>query len=607
MAFTTLEERFNQSARDIYNRFSNATLGNAEIKPDSTASKSNIKNDSRLLPVVSVLRDTSRVSKFLQSEKGKLFLAKQTLLQTGNVFAETRFYNPLETLLNVPPSPRISRAISTFGKLRKDRGSLQIDTIKALTPTSDIPATGLRDRLNQAGRAILNSSAVNAITSPIRALTASPEFVTGSSGKFFKRPEDVRGAPNLPAKQDISDMGNKRSYGQYTSSSFFSNIATFYNQEDPVTGLPFGELQGNSAATNSSRILFPRSYLSDTNTDFYNRTIVSQSTGLYTNQITYNSITGIDEQPPDIVKFIFYDAKGENPVRFRAFISSIKEQVKPEFNEQRYVGRIERFVTYGGVKRTVSLEFNIVAMGPSELDAMWLRINNLTGRAFPSSISTSGFLAPPLFKLTVGNIYNLQPCYIDNLDYDFLDDSITFDKDREVSKVINVRLSLTLLEKRTKVYDSPFYTITEAMQGKATRLPTVSTQLPTTGGTAGADRSAQSGGTAAPTGARAPSTGGSTSPSRPAPGRSAPATGGSAGTAPAASAEERNRAARRPSATATPSVGNDSTEFRPFSRNAALDAALSQQPVQTIRAQDPRGSLTTNGRFIWLTKLRQAR
>jgi hypothetical protein len=192
---------------------------------------------------------------------------------------------------------------------------------------------------------------------------------------------------------------------------------------------------------------------------------------LFQNQLSYNSIVGNKEEATDIIKFIFSEADGTNPVHFRALISSIKENIKPEYTEQRYVGRIERFVTYSGVKRSVSLQFNIVAMSDAELDNMWLRINNLSGRAFPRAISANGFMVPPLFKITVGGIYENQPCYIETLDYDFLDESITFDIDKEVSKVINVNMSLTLLEKRTKVYDSPFYKITEQLQGTAQRTP----------------------------------------------------------------------------------------------------------------------------------------
>jgi hypothetical protein len=184
---------------------------------------------------------------------------------------------------------------------------------------------------------------------------------------------------------------------------------------------------------------------------------------LIDNRLNYANITKAQPDKSDIIKFIFRDASDVNntqPVHFRALISSIKESVKPEFNEQRYVGRTERFVTYGGVKRGLSLSFNIVAFSQQELDGMWTKVNYLTGMAFPKGIK-NGFMVPPLFKFTIGGLYDNQPCYIESLDYDFLDETITFDIDKEVPFAINVTMQLSILEKRSKFHNSPFYQITE--------------------------------------------------------------------------------------------------------------------------------------------------
>ncbi len=85
--------------------------------------------------------------------------------------------------------------------------------------------------------------------------------------------------------------------------------------------------------------------------------------------------------------------------------------LKPEFTEQRYVGRTERFVTYGGVKRSVALNFNVVAFSAEEQYGMWQRVNYLSGLAFPKNV-VNGFMVPPLFKITVGGLYDNQPCYL---------------------------------------------------------------------------------------------------------------------------------------------------------------------------------------------------
>ena len=72
-------------------------------------------------------------------------------------------------------------------------------------------------------------------------------------------------------------------------------------------------------------------------------------------------------------------------------------------------------------------------------------------------------MVPPLFKITVGGLYDAQPCYLENLDYDFLDEAITFDVDRQVPHSVVVNMQLSILEKRSKFYDSPFYKIAEDM------------------------------------------------------------------------------------------------------------------------------------------------
>jgi hypothetical protein len=179
-----------------------------------------------------------------------------------------------------------------------------------------------------------------------------------------------------------------------------------------------------------------------------------------TDTIDYNYLKQ-NELGPDIINFIFSTDNPNIDVQFRALLSSIKENVKPEFNEQRYIGRIERFVTYAGVKRSVSLNFNVVAFSPSEMDTVWTKINYLTGLTFPKSVSDSGFMVPPLFRITVGGIYENQPCYVEALDYDFLDEGITYDVDKQVPFAVSVTMQLSLFEKTTRFHDSPFYKITQ--------------------------------------------------------------------------------------------------------------------------------------------------
>jgi hypothetical protein len=335
----------------------------------------------------------------------------------------------------------------------------------------------------------------NAATSPFQALSSSP--VTGSGG-FYLRPEDSV-EPGLLPRESIQFRGTPKNVGNrlpvrtlsgqiqkyitktsngYTGESVVPSAQKVFRQLEIdssrylATEFKYNYLSTGSVWDENVKIAQNKSGLVSNIKDVYNtktfntREAFEKLPTLQSGSLVYEKISGEKEKHTDIIPFIFNSVDKSEPIHFRAFISSLKQSVKPEFNETRYVGRTERFVTYAGAKRTATLQFNIVAFSELELDSMWLRINYLTGLAFPKGVSTSGFMVPPLFRLTVGGIYDSQPCYIESLDFDLLDESITFDIDKHVSQVINVNMSVTLLEKRSSFYDSPFYGIAQKIQAQ---------------------------------------------------------------------------------------------------------------------------------------------
>ena len=626
MSYKTLEQRFLEKSSKIYNQYNNETALIPEIKPDTKQSRSRIKDDSRLLPVVSAQRDAMLLKSFLTSSKGQLFIGKQLLLQTGNTFAETRLFNFISFSANAVPYLRAVRFRgSPFYNLttptRENRGALQAETNTSFTAGNPNILTRFANRVRGTASTLLNTFG------PLPTPRTTDYY--GSGYTFYERPEDnkyklqIGGSGTTTATgftkstwvtSRLVSMGDKKTRGEpsrvteyndaqqtqnirkiessieyaaefsnrlgyltrtnnrfykgngkssivsvytgytlgdsdnsttegfrnvlskinYTSSSintdykvdgksFYDHLKSFTQvASNPENRKPYSRLAENSGSTNPYFTANPiRLQTTQGNgasdpslSDASNRT-VSKPSGLkdpynilpntirYHSSAPYNSISGerpapsttsegAQNLPPispteydvlnyanvlapkadtkDIIKFRFKtntsnssttSTTGPSEAVFRAFISSIRESVKPEFNEQRYIGRTERYVNYAGVKRTVSLEFNVVAFSKDEIDVMWMRVNYLTGLAFPQGASLSGFMVPPLFKMTIGNIYADQPCYIDSLDYDFLDDKITFDIDKEVSQVINVKMNVTLLEKTTRFYDTPFYQITQ--------------------------------------------------------------------------------------------------------------------------------------------------
>jgi len=481
MTFKNLEDRFTKTSQDIYNRFPSPEGQYVQVKPDTASAYSRIKDDSRELPIVSTKRDLERVAKFLKSGNGVLFIGKQLLLQTGNTFAETRLYNPASPLVNTVPFTHSTRYINqsnisgllgilgTGASTMPSRGFLQKDTVNLFTTST-------------AGSNIL-SRFLNKWIAPINNLlgtfasqnTARPEdtIFSDNFGPFIKIPQTntQRGSKSIkvstPAKDTDVYISWKSSLDKYVKQSQTDITGTriFRNLEKSNKGQGYFNQYPASIDNATNVVFYPERNLSDP----YNRTPFYPKAGFYDGLYSANRQTSPDVESgikADIIKFMFTTTganQTSNNVHFRAFLSSLRQTVTPEFNEQRYIGRTERFVTYGGVKRAVSLKFHIAAFSQSEINTAWLRVNYLTGLAFPTGVSSSGFMIPPLFKITVGNIYDNQPCYINTLEFNMLDESTTFDIDAEVSQVIEVTMQLTLLEKTTQLYDSPFYAITEAL------------------------------------------------------------------------------------------------------------------------------------------------
>ena len=204
MTFKTLEQRFLEQ-KNIYTQFPARTTVNSQpyvtITPDSPQSRGRIKDDNYALPVVSTQRDFERIKKFLASSNGKLFIAKQLLLQTGNTFADTKIYNPASPLLNTVPFLHIKRHISTSAVTQRIPGLLQVGTVTAFTPSpitqqytgfrdftrnfrNTITALGRNELRNAVGR--IGGGLGNLLTTQSLG-TSRPEFVVFGTANYNPR------------------------------------------------------------------------------------------------------------------------------------------------------------------------------------------------------------------------------------------------------------------------------------------------------------------------------------------------------------------------------------------------------------------------------------
>jgi hypothetical protein len=135
----------------------------------------------------------------------------------------------------------------------------------------------------------------------------------------------------------------------------------------------------------------------------------------------------------DLVKFRIgvYDLTGDsnipkNYIHFRAFLNSISDQYDADWNSTQYIGRGEKFYTYGGFNRKVSLSWTVAAQSKVELIPMYKKLNYLASVCAPD-YSTSGYMRGNIVTLTIGGYFYEQPGIITGLSYEMNDDTATWE------------------------------------------------------------------------------------------------------------------------------------------------------------------------------------
>lgn len=129
----------------------------------------------------------------------------------------------------------------------------------------------------------------------------------------------------------------------------------------------------------------------------------------------------------DLVKFRIasIDSGGGSEqiyMHFRAFLDSFQDSYNASWTDHQYLGRGEKFYTYNGFTRAISLSWTVVAQSKEELIPMYRKLNYLASNLAPD-YSTNGYMRGPLVSLTLGGYLYEQPGFITALTYDIPNDS----------------------------------------------------------------------------------------------------------------------------------------------------------------------------------------
>lgn len=149
----------------------------------------------------------------------------------------------------------------------------------------------------------------------------------------------------------------------------------------------------------------------------------------YSDNVNYNGNGNDPLHAPinDLVKFRIASINAGKPTKktfmhFRAFLNSITDNYSADWNPYNYVGRGEKFYSYGGFNRTLSLSWTVAAQSREELSPMYKKLNYLASTLAPS-YSPSGYMRGPLVQLTIGGYVYEQVGFITGLTFEISEDS----------------------------------------------------------------------------------------------------------------------------------------------------------------------------------------
>jgi hypothetical protein len=520
MSFINLENRFNQTVKELYatatTKFENGQPSSGQgddpliVRNPGNGYFGRVdRAGGRSLPVNSTIQDVKRLTLFTLSPRGLLFLAKQALLQTGNTFDQTRIINPAFIIANAVPFLHIKRNLrplsELFGKtdtsddnIRK-LGALQESTFKAMTEKFETKPgrfwVTLDKNLSRGGGPNFLKRLGAQFTSVISGFTAKRNIwdKEGYGDRTDNGPNTswAKIRPELTKINPLVNKKNRKFQQNLLKSTNFQGGKLFAAYFDTPTGEDGGGIRSLADATAGKPdangvISAPDSFgfgrwerltkieYGGTRTQARKISYIKDPANIK-NKIPRTQANVLTPYKPiphtfDDAIIVSFAIGNNEHIQFRAFIKDLTESASPQYNSYQYIGRVEKFINYTGVQREISFKLSVLAFGDDELNTVWRRINYITGMVFPYGF-TRGILQPNIVRLTIGDVYHDQPGYISSLNTNFNEPAGSWEitKGRQVPIGATMDIKFVIIEKATKIAQSPFYGITEEMRDPASQ------------------------------------------------------------------------------------------------------------------------------------------
>jgi hypothetical protein len=132
-----------------------------------------------------------------------------------------------------------------------------------------------------------------------------------------------------------------------------------------------------------------------------------------------------DTQPlndPDLVKFLFEVVQpGEKKnifLHFRAYVDSFSDNYTGNWNESQYIGRGEKFFTYGGFDRSFDISFKTSIASKKELVPVYKKLTYLASTTAPT-YGLNDLMKGTYVRLSLGDYISDTPGIISTVSYNW--------------------------------------------------------------------------------------------------------------------------------------------------------------------------------------------
>ena len=167
--------------------------------------------------------------------------------------------------------------------------------------------------------------------------------------------------------------------------------------------------------------------------------------------------------------FYFKDLRDNKYVVFRAYLTSITEDLSPSWETTNYIGRSEPVYNYSSTDRTLNFTFKTAAHSQNELQMLYEKINMLTSMVYPeyqkdTLIGGKRRMKPPLTKLRYGELFGKENKelmgYIKSLSYS-VDQSATYETQpgKRVPRHVLATIGYQVIHDKTPRLGTKFYGI----------------------------------------------------------------------------------------------------------------------------------------------------